>query len=123
MYENVGKQIQKLAHVIRIVEIIFGVLLAFSTLSLFASSGDALTGVLTAILIIGIFIFIAWITNLRFYAYGVITERVEEQAQLLRYMAKGADTGLEKECPICGGILYVGDEFCSHCGTKMTTAQ
>lgn len=48
MYKNVGKQIQKLAHVIRIVEIIFGVLLAFSTLSFFASSGDALTGVLTA---------------------------------------------------------------------------
>ena len=123
MYKNVGKQIQKLAHVMRIVEIIFGVLLAFSTLSLFASSGDALTGVLTAILIIGIFIFIAWITNLRFYAYGVITERVEEQTKLLRYMAKGADTGLESECPICGASVYAGDEFCSHCGTKINAAQ
>ena len=123
MYKNVGKQIQKLAHVIRIVEIIFGVLLAFSTLNLFASSGDALTGILTAILIIGIFIFIAWITNLRFYAYGVITERVEEQAQLLRHMVQDENAGLESECPICGGILYAGDEFCSHCGTKINAAQ
>ena len=122
MYKNVGKQIQKFSKVVCICEIVLGAILALASLIQMSriSVGVALFFFL---LTCGLVFLFAWASNLRFYAYGVIAEQVEEQAQLLRYMAKGADTGLEKECPICGASVYAGDEFCSHCGTKINAAQ
>ena len=122
MSKNVGKQIQKFSKVVCICEIVLGAILALASLIQMSriSVGVALFFFL---LTCGLVFLFAWASNLRFYAYGVIAEQVEEQTKLLRHMVQDEDAGLEKECPICGGILYAGDEFCSHCGTKMTTAQ
>ena len=122
MFNNIGKKIQSYAKVVFIVEIVVSVIVAMlaSVVLRGILYGDAYEFIpAIAFCIIGIGIFLAWLGQMRLYAYGKIAECCEVMADKVQKMESMQRSQLPpRKCAVCGAVLDEDSVYCSTCGTK-----
>ena len=80
--------------------------------------GAAIAGGM-AILIIGAGIFLAWLGQMRLYAYGKIAESCESMMKMMERMETMQRVQIPvRKCSNCGVELDSDAVFCPECGTK-----
>ncbi|MBQ2034854.1 MAG: zinc ribbon domain-containing protein [Peptococcaceae bacterium] len=123
MFKNIGKKIQGCSKLVFVIEVIFAVMagvLAGSIVSTLIWDEDAqsLAGGV-ALLVIAAGIFIAWLSQMRLYAYGKITESCEIMMKTLERMEAMQTSQIPaRKCSNCGSQLDMDAVFCPDCGTK-----
>ena len=87
MFKNIGKKIQGYSMLVFVIEVFFsilaGALVGITVQSVLWGDEAKLIGGMAAFLVIGVGIFLAWLGQMRLYAYGKIAESCE--AMPLRY--------------------------------------
>ena len=123
MFKNIGKKIQSYSKLVFVIEVFFAVM-AGALVAVVASSmvrgeeGAAIAGGI-AILVIGGGIFLAWLGQMRLYAYGKIAESCEAMMKMMERMeAMQASQIPVRKCSNCGVQLDHDAVFCPECGTK-----
>ena len=123
MFKNIGKKIQGYSKLVFVIEVFFAVM-AGALVAVVASSlvrgeeGAAIAGGI-AILVIGGGIFLAWLGQMRLYAYGKIAESCEAMMKMMERMeAMQAAQIPVRKCSSCGAQLDNDAVFCPECGTK-----
>lgn len=123
MFKNIGKKIQGYSKLVFVIEVFFAVM-AGALVAVVASSlvrgeeGAAIAGGI-AILVIGGGIFLAWLGQMRLYAYGKIAESCEAMMKTMERMeAMQAAQIPVRKCSSCGAQLDHDAVFCPECGTK-----
>ena len=123
MFKNIGKKIQGYSKLVFVIEVFFAVM-AGALVAVVASSlvrgeeGAAIAGGI-AILVIGGGIFLAWLGQMRLYAYGKIAESCEAMMKTMERMeAMQAAQIPVRKCSSCGAQLDNDAVFCPECGTK-----
>lgn len=122
MFKNIGKKIQAVSATIFMLQALLGVLLGIGIGGvLIKITDDVGQGVTVGLIIIAVFIFAAWLSQLVLYAYGKIAECSEEQCRLLRQIialqgGEAAETGPQKRICACGEELDPDAAFCPTCG-------
>lgn len=123
MFKNIGKKIQGYSKLVFVIEVFFAVM-AGALVAVVASSlvrgeeGAAIAGGI-AILVIGGGIFLAWLGQMRLYAYGKIAESCEAMMKMMERMeAMQAAQIPVRKCSNCGVQLDHDAVFCPECGTK-----
>lgn len=124
MFKNIGKKIQAVSSTIFIIQSLLGILLGMSIgAAIGAVSDEAGPAIMGALVVIAIFIFLAWLSQLVLYAYGKITECSEEQCRLLRQLivlngGTVPDPTPKKRVCSCGATLEEDAIFCQNCGKR-----
>ena len=123
MFKNIGKKIQGYSKLVFVIEVFFAVM-AGALVAVVASSlvrgeeGAAIAGGI-AILVIGGGIFLAWLGQMRLYAYGKIAESCEAMMKTLERMEAMQTAQIPvRKCSNCGVQLDHDAVFCPECGTK-----
>ena len=122
MFNNIGKKIQSYAKVVFIVEIVVSVIVGMIATMvlrsvLYGDAYDLIPGI--AFCIIGIGVFLAWLGQMRLYAYGKIAESCEIMMDKVSKMEAMQRAQLPpRKCRICGAVLDEDAVYCSTCGTK-----
>ena len=123
MFKNIGKKIQGYSKLVFVIEVFFAVM-AGALVGVVASSlvrgeeGAAIAGGM-AILVIGAGIFLAWLGQMRLYAYGKIAESCEAMMKMMERMEVMQRAQIPvRKCSNCGAELDHDAVFCPECGTK-----
>ena len=123
MFKNIGKKIQGYSKLVFVIEVFFAVM-AGALVGAVVSSvlwGDEaeMFGSLAAFFVIVAGIFLAWLGQMRLYAYGKIAESCEAMMKMMERMeAMQAAQIPVRKCSNCGVQLDHDAVFCPECGTK-----
>lgn len=123
MFKNIGKKIQGYSKLVFVIEVFFAVM-AGALVGAVVSSvlwGDEaeMFGSLAAFFVIAAGIFLAWLGQMRLYAYGKIAESCEAMMKTMERMeAMQAAQIPVRKCSSCGAQLDNDAVFCPECGTK-----
>lgn len=122
MFKNIGKKIQSYASLVFAVEVFLVFVLAATILStlMSVSGGEGSSLALAAgglVIVAGLFL--AWLGQMRLYAYGKIAESCETMMKTLERMEAMQRAQLPvRKCVNCGAELEDDAAFCPECGTK-----
>ena len=137
MFKNIGKKIQLVSSTIFVVTVLIGIFIGIVMGMAAGSLMDAATrdegagvimGMSVGLIVIGVAVFLAWLSQLVFYAYGKIAECSEEQCRLLQELIALQGGGQAGAAPAvrvcaCGARLEPDAVFCPECGRPCGEAQ
>ena len=123
MFKNIGKKIQSYSKLVFVIEVLFiillGALVGIVVQSLIWDENADTIGGMASILVIAAGIFLAWLGQMRLYAYGKIAESCEAMMKMMERMeAMQAAQIPVRKCSNCGVQLDHDAVFCPECGTK-----
>ena len=123
MFKNIGKKIQGYSKLVFVIEVFFavmaGVLVGAVVSSVLWGDEAEMFGSLAAFFVIAAGIFLAWLGQMRLYAYGKIAESCEAMMKMMERMeAMQASQIPVRKCSNCGAELDHDAVFCPECGTK-----
>ena len=123
MFKNIGKKIQSYSMLVFVVEvflsILAGVLVGATIQSVFWGDEAEVIGPGVGFLVIGAGIFLAWLGQMRLYAYGKIAESCEAMMKTMERMEAMQRSQIPvRKCANCGTVLDDDAVFCPECGTK-----
>ena len=123
MFKNIGKKIQGYSMVVFVIEVFFsilaGVLAGATVQSVLWGDEAEVIGPGVGFLVIAVGIFLAWLGQMRLYAYGKIAESCEAMMKTMERMEAMQRAQLPvRKCANCGAELDDDAVFCPECGTK-----
>lgn len=123
MFKNIGKKIQSYSVLVFVIEVLFsilaGVLAGATVQSVLWGDEAEVIGPGVGFLVIGVGIFLAWLGQMRLYAYGKIAESCEAMMKTMERMEAMQRAQLPvRKCANCGAELDDDAVFCPECGTK-----
>ena len=123
MFKNIGKKIQGYSKLDFVIEVFFcvlaGALVGITVQSLVWGEEAEMIGGMAAFLVIAAGIFLAWLGQMRLYAYGKIAESCEAMMKMMERMEAMQRAQLPvRKCGNCGAELDNDAVFCPECGTK-----
>ena len=123
MFKNIGKKIQGYSMLVFAIEVFFsilaGVLAGATVQSVLWGDEAEVIGPGVGFLVIGAGIFLAWLGQMRLYAYGKIAESCEAMMKTMERMEAMQRAQLPvRKCANCGAELDDDAVFCPECGTK-----
>lgn len=123
MFKNIGKKIQSYSMLVFVVEvflsILAGVLVGATIQSVLWGDEAEVIGPGVGFLVIGAGIFLAWLGQMRLYAYGKIAESCEAMMKTMERMEAMQRSQIPvRKCANCGTVLDDDAVFCPECGTK-----
>lgn len=123
MFKNIGKKIQGYSMLVFVIEVFFsilaGVLAGATVQSVLWGDEAEVIGPGVGFLVIGAGIFLAWLGQMRLYAYGKIAESCEAMMKTMERMEAMQRAQLPvRKCANCGAELDDDAVFCPECGTK-----
>ena len=123
MFKNIGKKIQSYSMLVFVIEvflsILAGVLVGITIQSVLWGDEAEVIGPGAGFLVIGAGIFLAWLGQMRLYAYGKIAESCEAMMKTMERMEAMQRAQLPvRKCANCGTVLDDDAVFCPECGTK-----
>lgn len=122
MFSNIGKKIQGYSKMIFLIEVgigLIGAIVAAGVLgSVLPDDAQVFVGLITiCVFVIGIFL--AWLGQMRLYAYGKIAESCEAMMRTMERMEAMQRAQIPaRKCSGCGAVLENDAMFCTKCGTK-----
>ena len=124
MFKNIGKKIQGYSMLVFVVEVFFsilaGVLAGATVQSVLWGDEAEVIGPGVGFLVIGAGIFLAWLGQMRLYAYGKIAESCEAMMKTMERMEAMQRAQLPvRKCANCGAVLDDDAFFCTKCGTRI----
>lgn len=123
MFKNIGKKIQGYSMLVFVIEVFFsilaGVLAGTTVQSVLWGDEAEVIGPGVGFLVIAVGIFLAWLGQMRLYAYGKIAESCEAMMKTMERMEAMQRAQLPvRKCANCGAELDDDAVFCPECGTK-----
>ena len=123
MFKNIGKKIQSYSKLVFVIEVLFiillGALVGIVVQSLIWDENAETIGGMASILVIAAGIFLAWLGQMRLYAYGKIAESCEVMMKTMERMEAMQRAQIPvRKCSNCGAALDADAAFCPECGTK-----
>ena len=123
MFKNIGKKIQGYSKLVFVIEVFFSILLGalvgIVVQSLIWGEDAEMIGGMAAFLVIAAGIFLAWLGQMRLYAYGKIAESCEAMMKMMERMEAMQRSQIPvRKCGNCGAELDNDAVFCPECGTK-----
>ena len=123
MFSNIGKKIQSYSKLVFAIEVFFsiilGILVGVTVSEVVWGEEGQIIGGIAAIWVIGIGMFLAWLGQMRLYAYGKIAESCEVMMKTMAVMEQMQRSQLPKrKCKNCGADLEDDAVFCPECGTN-----
>lgn len=123
MFKNIGKKIQGYSMLVFVVEVFFsilaGVLAGATVQSVLWGDEAKVIGPGVGFLVIAVGIFLAWLGQMRLYAYGKIAESCEAMMKTMERMEAMQRSQIPmRKCANCGAELDDDAVFCPECGTK-----
>ena len=123
MFKNIGKKIQSYSMLVFVVEvflsILAGVLVGATIQSVLWGDEAEVIGPGVGFLVIGAGIFLAWLGQMRLYAYGKIAESCEAMMKTMERMEAMQRSQIPvRKCANCGTVLDDDAVFCPECGAK-----
>lgn len=123
MFKNIGKKIQSYSVLVFFIEVLFsilaGVLAGATVQSVLWGDEAEVIGPGVGFLVIGVGIFLAWLGQMRLYAYGKIAESCEAMMKTMERMEAMQRAQFPvRKCANCGAELDDDAVFCPECGTK-----
>ncbi len=123
MFKNIGKKIQGYSMLVFVIEVFFsilaGVLAGATVQSVLWGDEAEVIGPGVGFLVIAVGIFLAWLGQMRLYAYGKIAESCEAMMKTMERMEAMQRAQLPvRKCANCGAELDDDAVFCPECGTK-----
>ena len=123
MFKNIGKKIQGYSMLVFVIEVFFsilaGVLAGATVQSVLWGDEAEVIGPGVGFLVIGAGIFLAWLGQMRLYAYGKIAESCEAMMKTMERMEAMQRSQIPmRKCANCGAELDDDAVFCPECGTK-----
>ena len=123
MFKNIGKKIQSYSVLVFVIEVLFsilaGVLAGATVQSVLWGDEAEVIGPGVGFLVIGAGIFLAWLGQMRLYAYGKIAESCEAMMKTMERMEAMQRAQFPvRKCANCGAELDDDAVFCPECGTK-----
>lgn len=124
MFKNIGKKIQSYSMFVFVIEVFFsilaGVLTGATVQSVLWGDEAEVIGPGVGFLVIGAGIFLAWLGQMRLYAYGKIAESCEAMMKTMERMEAMQRAQLPvRKCANCGAVLDDDAFFCTKCGTRI----
>ena len=124
MFKNIGKKIQGYSMLVFVIEVFFsilaGVLAGATVQSVLWGDEAEVIGPGVGFLVIGAGIFLAWLGQMRLYAYGKIAESGEAMMKTMERMEAMQRAQLPvRKCANCGAVLDDDAFFCTKCGTRI----
>ena len=124
MFKNIGKKIQTYSVLVFVIEVLFsilaGVLAGATVQSVLWGDEAEVIGPGVGFLVIGAGIFLAWLGQMRLYAYGKIAESCETMMKTMERMEAMQRAQLPvRKCANCGAVLDDDAFFCTKCGTRI----
>ena len=124
MFKNIGKKIQGYSMLVFAIEVFFsilaGVLAGATVQSVLWGDEAEVIGPGVGFLVIGAGIFLAWLGQMRLYAYGKIAESCETMMKTMERMEAMQRAQLPvRKCANCGAVLDDDAFFCTKCGTRI----
>lgn len=124
MFKNIGKKIQGYSMLVFVIEVFFsilaGVLTGATVQSVLWGDEAEVIGPGVGFLVIGAGIFLAWLGQMRLYAYGKIAESCEAMMKTMERMEAMQRAQLPvRKCANCGAVLDDDAFFCTKCGTRI----
>lgn len=124
MFKNIGKKIQGYSMLVFVIEVFFsilaGVLAGATVQSVLWGDEAEVIGPGVGFLVIGAGIFLAWLGQMRLYAYGKIAESCETMMKTMERMEAMQRAQLPvRKCANCGAVLDDDAFFCTKCGTRI----
>ena len=124
MFKNIGKKIQSYSVLVFVIEVLFsilaGVLAGATVQSVLWGDEAEVIGPGVGFLVIGAGIFLAWLGQMRLYAYGKIAESCEAMMKTMERMEAMQRAQLPvRKCANCGAVLDDDAFFCTKCGTRI----
>ena len=124
MFKNIGKKIQGYSMLVFVIEVFFsilaGVLAGATVQSVLWGDETEVIGPGVGFLVIGAGIFLAWLGQMRLYAYGKIAESCEAMMKTMERMEAMQRAQLPvRKCANCGAVLDDDAFFCTKCGTRI----
>lgn len=123
MFKNIGKKIQGYSMLVFVIEVFFsilaGVLAGATVQSVLWGDEAEVIGPGVGFLVIAVGIFLAWLGQMRLYAYGKIAESCEAMMKAMERMEAMQRSQIPmRKCANCGAELDDDAVFCPECGTK-----
>ena len=123
MFKNIGKKIQGYSMLVFVIEVFFsiltGVLAGITVQSVLWGDKAEIIGNMVALLVICAGVFLAWLGQMRLYAYGKIAESCEAMMKTMERMEAMQRSQIPvRKCANCGVELDDDAVFCPECGTK-----
>ena len=123
MFKNIGKKIQGYSMLVFVIEVFFsiltGALAGITVQTVLWGDKAELIGNMVGFLVIAVGIFLAWLGQMRLYAYGKIAESCEAMMKTMERMEAMQRAQLPvRKCANCGVELDDDAVFCPECGTK-----
>ena len=123
MFKNIGKKIQGYSMLAFVIEVFFsilaGVLAGATVQSVLWGDEAEVIGPGVGFLVIAVGIFLAWLGQMRLYAYGKIAESCEAMMKTMERMEAMQRSQIPmRKCANCGAELDDDAVFCPECGTK-----
>lgn len=124
MFKNIGKKIQGYSMLVFVIEVFFsilaGVLAGATVQSVLWGDEAEVIGPGVGFLVIGAGIFLAWLGQMRLYAYGKIAESCETMMKTMERMEAMQRAQIPvRKCVNCGAVLDDDAFFCTKCGTRI----
>ena len=124
MFKNIGKKIQGYSMLVFVIEVFFsilaGVLAGATVQSVLWGDEAEVIGPGVGFLVIAVGIFLAWLGQMRLYAYGKIAESCEAMMKTMERMEAMQRAQLPvRKCANCGAVLDDDAFFCTKCGTRI----
>lgn len=123
MFKNIGKKIQGYSMLVFVIEVFFsiltGALAGITVQTVLWGDKAELIGNMVGFLVIAVGIFLAWLGQMRLYAYGKIAESCEAMMKTMERMEAMQRSQIPmRKCANCGAELDDDAVFCPECGTK-----
>ena len=123
MFKNIGKKIQGYSMLVFVIEVFFsiltGALASITVQTVLWGDKAELIGNMVGFLVIAVGIFLAWLGQMRLYAYGKIAESCEAMMKTMERMEAMQRSQIPmRKCANCGAELDDDAVFCPECGTK-----
>ena len=122
-FKNIGKKIQRYSMLLFVIEVFFsiltGALAGITVQTVLWGDKAELIGNMVGFLVIAVGIFLAWLGQMRLYAYGKIAESCEAMMKTMERMEAMQRSQIPvRKCANCGAELDDDAVFCPECGTK-----
>ena len=123
MFKNIGKKIQGYSKLVFVIEVIFslvvGALVSAALSSILYGDEGRIIANGALVVIAGMGIFFAWLSQMRLYAYGKIAESCEAMMKMMEHIEAMQTAQIpQKKCAQCGAVLDSDAVFCPECGTR-----
>ena len=123
MFKNIGKKIQGYSKLVFFIEVFFAVMagafVGIMVQNLLWGEEAEMIGGMAAFFVIAAGIFLAWLGQMRLYAYGKIAESCEAMMKMMERMENMQRAQIPvRKCDNCGAELDNDAVFCPECGTK-----